>query len=34
MKMFPYCRPGCESPYNIHIMEEDQTIFAFGAGGC
>ena len=28
-----YCRPGCESPYNIHIMEEDQTIFAFGAGG-
>lgn len=28
-----YCMPGCESPYNIHIMEEDQTIFAFGAGG-
>lgn len=28
-----YCIPGCESPYNIHIMEEDQTIFAFGAGG-
>ncbi len=28
-----YCRPGCESPYNIHIMEEDQTVFAFGAGG-
>ena len=28
-----YCRPGCESPYNIHIMEEDQSIFAFGAGG-
>ena len=28
-----YCRPGCESPYNIHIMEEDQNIFAFGAGG-
>lgn len=28
-----YCRPGCESPYNIHIMEEDQTVLAFGAGG-
>ena len=28
-----YCRKGCESPYNVHIMEEDQTIFAFGAGG-
>lgn len=28
-----YCRSGCESPYNIHIMEEDQSIFAFGAGG-
>ncbi len=28
-----YCKPGLESPYNIHIMEEDQSIFAFGAGG-
>ncbi len=28
-----YCRAGCESPYNIHIMEEDQTVLAFGAGG-
>ncbi len=28
-----YCRPGCESPYNIHIMEEDQSIIAVGAGG-
>lgn len=28
-----YCRVGCESPYNIHIMEEDQTVLAFGAGG-
>lgn len=28
-----YCREGCESPYNIHIMEEDQTVLAFGAGG-
>lgn len=27
-----YCRKGCESPYNIHIMEEDQTILAVGAG--
>ncbi len=27
-----YCRPGCESPYNIHIMEEDQTIIACGCG--
>ena len=27
-----YCRPGCESPYNIHIMEEDKTVIAFGAG--
>ena len=26
-----YCRSGCESLYNIHIMEEDQTIL--GAGG-
>lgn len=28
-----YCRSGCESLYNIHIMEEDQTILAAGAGG-
>lgn len=28
-----YCRPGCESPYNIHIMEEEQTIIATGAAG-
>ena len=28
-----YCLPGYESPYNIHIMEEDQTILAAGAGG-
>ena len=28
-----YCLPGRESPYNIHIMEEDQTILAAGAGG-
>ena len=28
-----YCVPGKESPYNIHIMEEDQTILACGAGG-
>ena len=27
-----YCRPGCESPYNIHIMEEDQSIIACGCG--
>ena len=27
-----YCRSGFESPYNIHIMEEDQTILACGAG--
>ena len=27
-----YCKQGCESPYNIHIMEEDQTIMAVGAG--
>jgi oxygen-independent coproporphyrinogen-3 oxidase len=25
-----YCKKGCESPYNIHIMEEDQTIMAVG----
>ncbi len=25
--------PGCESIYNIRIMEEDQTIIALGAGG-
>jgi oxygen-independent coproporphyrinogen-3 oxidase len=28
-----YSIPGKESFYNIHIMEEDQTILAFGAGG-
>ena len=27
-----YCKPGFESPYNIHIMEEDRTIFGIGAG--
>ena len=27
-----YCREGLESPYNIHIMEEDQTITACGCG--
>ncbi len=27
-----YCKPGYESPYNIHIMEEDMTIFACGEG--
>ncbi len=27
-----YCLPGHESPYNVHIMEEDQTIIAAGAG--
>ncbi len=27
-----YCLPGHESPYNIHIMEEDKTILAAGAG--
>ncbi|MDR0287381.1 MAG: coproporphyrinogen dehydrogenase HemZ [Clostridiales bacterium] len=27
-----YCKNGCESLYNIHIMEEDQTIFGIGAG--
>lgn len=27
-----YCREGCESPYNIHIMEEDQSIIACGCG--
>ena len=27
-----YCKQGCESPYNIHIMEEDQPIMAVGAG--
>jgi len=28
-----YCRPGAEGIYNIKIMEEKQTILAFGAGG-
>ena len=27
-----YCKPGFESPYNIHIMEEDRTIMGIGAG--
>ncbi|MBM7613898.1 coproporphyrinogen dehydrogenase HemZ [Alkaliphilus hydrothermalis] len=27
-----YCRPGYEGIYNIQIMEEKQTIIAFGAG--
>ncbi len=27
-----YCKPGFESRYNIHIMEERQTIIAIGAG--
>lgn len=27
-----YCKPGFESPYNIHIMEEDRTIIGIGAG--
>lgn len=27
-----YCRQGCESLYNVQIMEEKQTILAFGAG--
>ena len=28
-----YCKPGTESIYNVHIMEENQTIIALGAGG-
>ena len=28
-----YAKPGHESPYNIYIMEENQTILACGAGG-
>ncbi len=28
-----YCKPGYEGIYNIQIMEEKQTILAFGAGG-
>ena len=28
-----YCRKGCESLYNIQIMEERQSIIACGAGG-
>ncbi len=28
-----YARPGCESIYNIRIMDEHQTIVALGAGG-
>lgn len=28
-----YAKPGHESPYNIYIMEENQTILAAGAGG-
>ena len=27
-----YCKPGYESPYNIHIMEEDRSILGIGAG--
>ncbi len=27
-----YCKAGYESPYNIHIMEEDRTILGIGAG--
>ncbi len=27
-----YCKPGFESPYNIHIMEEDRTVIGIGAG--
>jgi len=27
-----WCRPGFESPYNIFIMDETQTILACGAG--
>lgn len=27
-----YCKPGYEGIYNIEIMEEKQTIIAFGAG--
>ena len=27
-----YTKPGYQSYYNVHIMEEDQTILAFGAG--
>ena len=28
-----YCKPGFESIYNVQIMEEKQTLLAFGAGG-
>ena len=28
-----YTKPGYESYYNVHIMEEDQHIIAFGSGG-
>lgn len=27
-----YSKPGFESPYNVYIMEENQTILAVGAG--
>lgn len=27
-----YCKKGCESIYNIHTMEEKESIIAFGAG--
>ena len=27
-----YCKAGCESVYNIEIMEEKQSIIAAGAG--
>lgn len=28
-----FCKPGCESLYNVQIMEERQSIIAAGAGG-
>ena len=27
-----WCKPGCESPYNVYIMDETHTILACGAG--
>lgn len=27
-----WCLPGCESPYNVYIMDETHTILACGAG--
>ncbi len=32
MENIGYCRPGKECLYNIHIMEEKRSIWAFGAG--